>query len=781
MVKSTVFHLWMLSAAIVAAVVPIAAQDCRIPLRGVVTDAHTGEPLPYATVWVHEVARAVLSDDQGRFLMPDLCRGTAYTVEVRHIGCVHQTQVVELQASTVLSFALAHDALLPQVVVSERALTPVSMQPESRVGKEDLAGAQGLNLSETLRRLPGVSSLQTGSTIAKPVIQGLHSNRIAIVQNNLAIEGQQWGSEHAPEVDPFTASTISVVKGAAAVRYGVGAMAGAVVMEPEPLRRADGWGGWLSLGGFSNGRMGVLSGSVDHRLPGTGLAFRLQGTAKRGGNLRAPDYWLGNTGVAEFNLSGVAGWKTGRWEHTVNLSRVDQQFGILRAAHLGNLTDLELAIQADTPRNNRNVFDYAVERPYQDVQHHVAQYRFTRLLSDIWRIKGQYGMQYNRRREFDVVRGASSAASKPQQTFWLYTHTLDASVEHLPVQYWQGGAGVQVLYQDNQVGRGGLIPDFTSFGTSVWAMERYRRYPSPWAFEAGLRYDYRTSDVAPVVNLTLLDTTVRFGNLSGTVGVAYHLGDALRVQLNSGYAWRPPTVYELFARGVHHGTATYEQGRPDLQTERSWNTQLHVDYEKGKRHASLTVFRNRAMDFIYLDPQQTFVLTIRGAFPAYFYAQSDAVLQGVDAQVDWPVWGGLSVEGRASILRGYRLGLDSAEASTRRDWLPLMPADRYQFGIRYDFQASNLGQTRFIRLQATRVLRQERVPEAGLLKAPPPGATFLTLDAGYALTIGRQPVELGIMVQNLTNVRYREYMNFFRFFADEPGFNAGIRARWTFG
>jgi len=780
MLKSTVFRQWMPSLFLVAAAFHMAAQDCRIPLRGVVTDAQTGEPLSYATVWVHEVARGVLSDDQGRFLMPDLCRGTPYTVEVRHIGCVHQTQVVELTASTVLSFALSHDALLPQVVVSERAFTPPSMQAESRVSKEDLAGAQGLNLSETLRRLPGVSALQTGATIAKPVIQGLHSNRIAIVQNNLAIEGQQWGSEHAPEVDPFTASTISVVKGAAAVRYGVGAMAGAVLMEPGPLRKDDGWGGWLSIGGYSNGRAGVVSGSADHRVAGTGLAFRIQGTAKRGGNLRAPDYWLGNTGLAEFNLSGMASWKTARWEHSVNLSRVDQQFGILRAAHLGNLTDLELAIQADTPRNNRDIFTYAIDRPYQDVQHHVAQYRFTHLLSDVWRIKGQYALQYNRRREFDVVRGASSAAAKPQQTFWLYTHTVDASAEHLPVRHWQGGAGVQVLYQDNQVGRGGLIPDFTSLGTSVWAMERYRRYTSPWAFEAGVRYDYRSSDVAPVVMLTHIDTTVRFGNLSGTVGVAYHLGSAIRIQLNSGYAWRPPTVYELFARGVHHGTATYEEGRSDLRAERSWNTQLHVEYEKDKRQASVTVFRNRAMDFIYLDPQQTFVLTIRGAFPAYFYAQSDANLQGLDAQVNWPLWGRLALEGRGSILRGYRMVRDSAEASPQRDWLPLMPADRYQLGLRYDFPIGDQGPPRFLRLSTTHILHQGRIPEAGLLKAAPAGATFLTLDVGYALTIGRQPVELGLMIQNLTNVRYREYMNFFRFFADEPGLNAGIRARWTF-
>lgn len=81
---------------------------------------------------------------------------------------------------------------------------------------------KGVNLGETLKRLPGVTTLNTGATISKPVIQGLHQpDRHR--QNSVVLEGQQWGSEHAPEIDPFSADKITVVKGAAGVRYGVGA------------------------------------------------------------------------------------------------------------------------------------------------------------------------------------------------------------------------------------------------------------------------------------------------------------------------------------------------------------------------------------------------------------------------------------------------------------------------------------------------------------------------------------------------------------------------------
>lgn len=758
----------------------LLAQDCHIPLRGIVLDADTNEPIPYASIRVHAVEQGTQSDESGAFILPNLCEGTTYTVEVHHVGCVHQTQVVQLQESTLLKFALQHNQLLDEVLVSEKAYTPPPLQAEATVRTEDLAATQGVNLGETLRRLPGVSTLNTGATISKPVIQGLHSNRIAIVQNGLAIEGQQWGSEHAPEVDPFTANSVRVVKGAAGLRYGVGAMAGAVVLEPAPLREDPGTGGWLAIGGFSNGLGAVASGAVDYKPERQPMAFRLQGTWKRSGNLRAPDYWLGNTGAGEFNLSAMSAWKTRRWTHELSGSRFDQQIGILRAAHIGNLSNLMAAIQSDTPRNNQNEFTYEIDRPYQDVQHSVGQYHAVFELSDTWKLSGRYGLQHNRRREFDVVRSSSSAAAKPQLAFSLWANTLDISADHRPIRHWQGGVGVQALQQTNWVSKGGLIPDYTAWGASAWAIERWRRYPQPWEVEFGLRYDYRHTQASTLGNLVNLDTTVHFGNLSGTAGVAYHFSPYLRVQLHSGYAWRPPHVNELFARGVHQGSATYEEGRADLMPEKAWNNQLTLSYARANKTVTLTLYRNQVQDFIYLDPQNNFVLTIRGAFPAYFYAQADAVLQGLDLSADWPLVGGLALEARASVLRGYRVVVDSGETARRQDWLPLMPADRFQYGLRYTFNRDKNGAASYIRFGATTALQQTRIPDAGLLKPAPGTFTLLGIDAAHTLLLGNKPLELGISIQNLGNLRYREYLNFFRYYADETGVQVGLRAKWIF-
>ncbi len=764
------------------------AQDCKHSLRGFVREEGSELPLAYASVFVREAGKGASTDENGYFVLKNLCANTAYTVEVRHLECEHFTEIVRVQDDVEVCFHLHHDNTLLEVLVHEKAVAPPPTYAESRVSQADLAASQGLNLGETLKKLPGVALLNTGATISKPVIQGLHSNRIALVNNGVALESQQWGSEHAPEIDPFTADKISVVKGAAGVRYGVGAMAGAVVLEPAPLRAVEGFGGWLSLGGFSNGRSGVASGAVDWHLPNKSLTFRLQGTAKRSGNLRAPDYFLGNTGVAELNFSAMAAWKKAHWNHEISGSQFSQELGILRAAHVGNLTDLQRAIDSPTPLNNRDEFTYERNRPYQSVQHQTLKYKTVLRLSDKWKATGQYSFQFNNRREYDVVRSTGAAASKAQVAFRLWTNTLDAALEHFPIRHLQGGIGVQAVQQTNFVSRGGFIPDYQSLGAGIWAMERWRKFHNPWEFELGLRYDYRQTDATTEGNFIDLDTMVRFGNASGTFGVLYHLGQDWTFSLNTGQAWRPPHVNELFARGVHHGAGTYEEGNPSLLPEKAWNTNLSARFERNRWSGMFTLYRNAIRDFIYLDPGLNTVLTVRGAFPAFYYRQAaQAVLQGMDGNFSIPLPAGFSAEGGFSVLRGQRL-VQGGESGY--DWLPLMPSDRLQYGIRWGKQArktstlstQNPLSDTYVRLSATSVRRQTRIPAEGLLKDAPAGFTLFNLDAAHTIHLfkAQKPLEIGLSIQNLTQVRYREYLNFFRYYTDEPGFNVGLRAKLIF-
>lgn len=757
----------------------LSAQDCHFALRGHVTEAETNEPLAYAAVFVRETGKMVATNEDGWFAIPDLCEKTAYTVEIRHIGCAHFTQIVELTENTAMEFRLLHDAVLNEVVIREKALPPPPTQAAVDVEKSDLEAGKGVHLGETLKKLPGVTLLNSGATIAKPVIQGLHSNRIAIVNDGVTLQSQQWGSDHAPEIDPFAAEKISVVKGADGVRYGAGAMAGAVVLEPAALRKDAGWGGWVALNGFSNGLGLAVAGSADWRLRrNSAWAFRLQGTHKRSGNLRAPDYWLGNTGARETDFSGMALWEGKQATHTLGISQFNQHYGVLRAAHVGNLTDLRFAIASDTPRNNLNYFTWDLERPRQEVQHNTLKYKGDLRIGDVWKVVLQYSSQYNRRHEFDRGRGSVIAGDRPQVTFQLWSNTLDAVLEHRPVKHWQGAAGVQVLQQLNYVSRGGYIPDYLSLGGSVWAMERWRRFPHPLEFEAGVRYDYRWSHVTTTGNgNNNLDRRLQFGNVSGSLGAIYRFSAAWTVRGNTGFAWRPPHVNELFAKGVHHGAGTYEQGNEDLVSEKAWNSNLTLEWQSAGVNATLSFYNNVVQDFIYLNqPRDSVVLTVRGPFPAYFHQQDDAILRGIDLSLSARTLQKLWVEIRASTLYAWRKTRETERSG--RDWLPLMPGDRIQYGLRWSFREQ--GSPFFLRVLATTALRQWRIPAEGLTKAAPPTFTVLGLEAAYPFKWGKKWLETGLQVQNLGNTRYREYLDLFRFYADMPGLNVAIRGKLIF-
>jgi iron complex outermembrane receptor protein len=185
---------------------------------------------------------------------------------------------------------------------------------------------------------------------------------------------------------------------------------------------------------------------------------RLQGTLKRSGNLRAPDYWLGNTGTSLGSVSGMTGWKTQLQErsfrHELAFSSFHQKLAILRTAHIGSLTELQTAIASAVPLKNPDSFFYNIDRPRQEIQHQTARYRLSALLTDYWRFTVQYGLQHNHRQEFDVVR--RSNGSRPQLSFRLWTHSAEVAVEHLALGHWQGGGWFSGGLSDERCRKGRL-------------------------------------------------------------------------------------------------------------------------------------------------------------------------------------------------------------------------------------------------------------------------------------------------------------------------------------
>ena len=69
------------------------------------------------------------------------------------------------------------------------------------------------NLVQTLKNVPGVHSMDIGAGFSKPMIRGLGFNRIAVSENGIKQEGQQWGADHGLEIDAFNVDEVRILKG----------------------------------------------------------------------------------------------------------------------------------------------------------------------------------------------------------------------------------------------------------------------------------------------------------------------------------------------------------------------------------------------------------------------------------------------------------------------------------------------------------------------------------------------------------------------------------------
>lgn len=754
----------------------LSGQQCTLSLRGQVRSATTGEPLEFANIFIKESNAGAVADAQGRYEFTNLCAGT-YTLVCTRVGCAHLEHSIQINSNTSHNFQLQEESIeLEKVIVAGTAIKPQTTQAKEEVSGKTLAATQGLNLGETLKRLPGVTTLNTGATIVKPVIQGLHSNRILILNNGVRQEGQQWGSEHAPEIDPFIADKVSVIKGAASVRYGADAIGGVILVEPRVLPTLKGIGGEVNLVGFSNGRTGVASGLLQGNLGGKlPLSSRIQGTIKQGGNLQTPDYFLTNTGIREYDFSWAVGLKKERFSTEVFYSRFYTKLGILKSSHIGNVTDLLNVIERERPTDDGS-FTYDIARPQQRISHELFKFSSGIKTGNLGKLTLQLTRQFNHRREYDAHRAYNelpNQITEPSIEFEITTHTADLTWEHQPIANLRGDIGISYLQQVNTTDRGALIPNYKNYNSSIFWIERWKKIESPLELEAGVRYDFRQLQVG-IQGRDTINQDLNFSNVSGTLGAIYKFPKLISLRFNVGSAWRAPSVSELYSDGVHHGSATYEKGDVNLQSERALNTSLTTELDNQKNfNATFTLYYNVIKNFIFLEPQQTPQLTIRGAFPAFYYRQANARLMGLDWGADYEFVPHFTFESKISLLRGWNRKI--------KDDLVLMPADRFQAGLKYTFKEKTDLQSPFIRVNLTHVLEQTRVPVNTDYAAPPAAYSLLDLEAGMTFYFKKQPLEVGLAIFNLLDERYRDYLDRFRYFVDAPGRNVSLRLKVPFG
>lgn len=746
---------------------------CDLTLKGKVVNAHSKELLPFAAMYIREADQVTTSEEDGTFLFARLCPGKSYHLEVHFLGFLEFHQDLVLENDTIIVISLVpEDQYLEEVNVTGTRIEEHTLEQVARIEGAELRANQSQSIGKVLEGVNGVRSLQSGPSVFKPVIHGLHSNRILIFQNDIRLEGQQWGTEHAPEIDPFQAENIQVMKGASAVRYGAEAIGGVIVIEPPSLPEEAAWNGSVTLNGSANGRQGNVAAQVSRGSEKVqGLGWRLQGSFKQAGDFEAPSYGLPNTGLQEMNFSGAIGLNRPGVTAEIFASRYAGEFGILRSAHIGNSTDLEAAIVSDTPFFIQP-FTYTIDNPRQQITHDLVKVDLEIPLGDRGDLDVIYGWQNNQRQEYDRRRGGRS--SKPALDMRLFTNTLDVHWHHPYHDHWKGTVGVSGIWKvnDNIPGTGvrPLIPAYRAGRASVFALEQY--ITDSWELEAGVRYDEHFLRVLRFDDQgNLIKPQYSFRNPSATIGGIYKFSSQLSLRTILATAWRPPDVSELYSEGLHHGAAALEQGDSTLVSETAYKLLTTLSWTGERGRVEVDAYFQRIQNYIYLQPSGEPALTIRGAFLVFNYTQTDAQLAGWDVSAQYLLLDQLKWYGQYSAVRGWDLKTKGS--------LFLMPADKLLNRLAWE---TNENTKVPIRVWAEHVFVAEQTRIATDVDFAPPPPAYHLVNGGITVTptLAGQPLEITLQVQNALNSSYRDYMNRYRYFVDELGRNISISLYYSF-
>ncbi|MEQ9305822.1 MAG: carboxypeptidase-like regulatory domain-containing protein, partial [Marinoscillum sp.] len=320
-------------------IAPILGQDapCNRSVTGQVLDIDTNEPLPFATVKIQGTQNGAVSDENGLFKITEIC-DDEIDLEVRFVGYKTVVHHHDFHHSSPVIYMASDETLLESVVVEEdlnahalKTIEPIDIKVES-------LEAIGVNAGDLFAQSSGVSTLKTGQNIIKPIVHGLHSNRVLIINNGVRHSYQAWGAEHGIEIDASQIDQIELIKGASTVRYGADALGGVILFNAPRPSFSTKLNGELNGGFQTNGRS--VSGELSINEGYERAAWNASISGTRQGDLKAADYQLTNTGKEEFGATAGGRFHFPILDINVYLSHFEQTLGILRGSVSDNLEGL---------------------------------------------------------------------------------------------------------------------------------------------------------------------------------------------------------------------------------------------------------------------------------------------------------------------------------------------------------------------------------------------------------------------------------------------------------
>ena len=700
-----------------------AVLQAQNTLSGTVTDLRN-QPIKGVSVYASELYKGTTTDENGKYTFFNLPNRNL-KISFAFAGFATQNKTVSnLENENTLNVILEEVIFEMDEVIVSTAFNKIQSQNVMKVEHESIKNLQRkgtATLIEGLATIPGVSQVSTGTSIGKPVIRGLSGNRVLVYSQGVRIENQQFGDEHGLGLNDSGIESVEVIKGPASLLYGSDALGGVLYFNPEKFADANTFKANFSQKYFSN--TAGSSSSLGLKTSTDNWKFMARGSY--------------NT-HSDYKISGGDRVTNTRYNETDFKTGIGYSNAKFSSVMRYNYNDLDLGIPeegiADQTMSKKTGF------PKQGVFNHLLSLNSVFFFEQS-KLDLDLGYIANDRSEFED----SNVAALHMK---LKTFNYNAKYHFPKKGKIETIIGVQGMHQTNaNSGEEYLIPDAVTNDFGVFGTANYEWNSN--VLQAGLRFDNRRiSTEAHGISgdegsFEAIDNS--YDSFNASLGYKTNLADNMTLRLNVASGFRAPNLAELTSNGVHEGTNRYEVGNSDLETEQNVQADLNLEYKTDHFEFFVNGFYNHINNYIYTSA--TGAMIENNA--VFNYIQNNAKLYGGEIglhfhphPLDW-----LHFETSFETVTGEK---------QNGDYLPLIPANKWNNTIRTEFQIRNWIEDAFATLNVSSTFNQKKVSG---FETESSGYNLVNLGFGGTVKLGKTVFDVNINGNNLFDKRYVTHLS----------------------
>lgn len=724
------------------------------------------KPVPFANLTLQELSILTTSDENGKYNFKSIPYGE-YHIYISIDGYSNKTVKIILNANDMkLDIVLVKSLFETPTIDVTGSFSPTDISNSTfsvtSITARTLTKIRGENIASTIQNIPGINNFSTGNSIGKPVIRGLTSQSVLIVQDGVKHETQQWGDEHAPEISLFDLDRIEILRGPASLMYGADGIGGVINIISKPIQFSSKnkpvTYGNLDINGFSMNTEGV-----GNLMLGIGTTnFGIKGFAgyRKGGNIKTPEgELLINTPYGESVIQGGALSNSNNKEFEGGAKfGFKGKFGIINAEYQNFNRELQLhedPAEDPTATPNQKLITNHFET--------TGNFYFNKNLL----LETVLSYETQSRIEYDNIEDKENNITA--LNLFLKSFIADVKLNHNLTKKINGAVGLSLEGQNNQsTGEEKLIPNYNANDFGVYLMEKMEK--KHFTVSLGGRFDTKNEIIKETVfetdeygNATKIvsPNELKFNSFSGSAGVVYKPLSSLDIFTNIGSGWRPPSEFDLYADGVHEGTGRFDVGIitqdsiSNPEPERSLNLDFGTRIRSEYVNAELSFFSNKVNNFIY--PAPTGTTDSSSGYPIYDIKQASSTFIGYEYKIqiqpiDWAI---------ISFIGDF-VKTKNVETS---DPLPFTPPAKNIIELK--FQKENFGSIYNPNINfSAKIVSAEK--DVYPLEAPTEGYTLFGAGLGFDFVLSKSIASIDFSVSNLGNLKYVDPMSRYRYYAMAP-------------